>query len=367
MNSLFESALARGCGILALVPVVHLIGACSEEVVEQAAVVRPINILTVGDLAGGQVLSYPGEIRPVQNAELAFEVPGRLIELPVVEGEDVQAGQQLASLDPADFQSIVNEAQAAFNASESTYSRYLDLLDTGAVSTQAFELAERNVEVAAAQLETATKGLNDTRLIAPFAGRVSRTYVDNFSNVQAKQAVILLQDTSSLEVVVNVPEQDWQRANPGLTLPQRSERLRSQVRVAAAPDREFPATLTEFSTSADPVTRTFEARLRFEPPDDLALLPGMTVEIVVDVSENALGASAELWIPASSVLADDTGDATVWIVDSTTMQVSRTRVELGTLSGAEIRILSGLERGDRVAVSGVHNLREGMEVRELGQ
>ena len=40
--------------------------------------------------------------------------------------------------------------------------------------------------------------------MAPFASRVSRTYVDNFSNVQAKQAVILLQDTSSLEVIVNV-------------------------------------------------------------------------------------------------------------------------------------------------------------------
>ncbi len=95
MNSLFESALTRGYGILALVPVVCLIGACSEEVVEQAAVVRPINILTVGGLGGGEVLKYPAEIRPIQNADLAFEVPGRLIELPVVEGEDVQAGQAI--------------------------------------------------------------------------------------------------------------------------------------------------------------------------------------------------------------------------------------------------------------------------------
>ena len=49
------------------------------------------------------------------------------------------------------------------------------------------------------------------------------------------------------------------------------------------------------------------------------------------------------------------------------MQVSRTGVEIGALSGADIRIVSGLAVGDRVAISGVHNLREGMEVRELGQ
>ena len=91
----------------------------------------------------------------------------------------------------------------------------------------------------------------------------------------------------------------------------------------------------------------------------------MTVEIAITVPEDALGASAAIWIPAASVLADDTGDATVWIVDSTTMRVSRTRVELGSFSGAEIRVLSGLAEGDRIAVSGVHNLREGMEVREL--
>ena len=67
------------------------------------------------------------------------------------------------------------------------------------------------------------------------------------------------------------------------------------------------------------------------------------------------------------VLSSRSSDNCLGSTPSTTMQVSRTRVELGTFSGAEIRILSGLERGDRVAVSGVHNLREGMEVRELGQ
>lgn len=367
MNIVFDSAPVRCWGILALVPVVWLMTGCSEEVAEQAPVVRPINILTVGGLTGGGTLSYPGEIRPTQNADLAFEVPGRLIELPVLAGEDVQAGQQLARLDPADYQSSVSQAQAAYNAAESIFNRFRDLLEVGAASAQAFDVAQRNFEVAAAQLETATKSLNDTRLIAPFAGRVSRTYVDNFSNVQAKQAIILLQDISTLEVIINVPEQDWQRAGPDVTLAQRTERVRPRVSIASAPGREFPAVLTEYATAADPVTRTFEARLRFDPPDDINLLPGMTAEVSIDIPEDALGASAAVWIPAVAVLADDAGNATVWNVDAATMHVNRTIVEVGTLSGADIRILSGLEQGDRIAVSGVHNLREGMEVRELSR
>jgi RND family efflux transporter MFP subunit len=365
MNIVFDSAPARCCGILALVPVVWLLTGCGEEVVEQASVVRPINILTVGGLTRGEALNYPGEIRPIQNADLAFEVPGRLIELPVLAGEDVQAGQQLARLDPADYQSTVSEAQAGYNAAESTYNRYLDLFETGAVSAQAFDVAQRNVEVAAAQLETATKGLSDTRLIAPFAGRVSRTYVDNFSNVRAKQAVILLQDISTLEVIVNVPEQDWQRAGPNLTLAQRTERVRPRVRIASVPGRDFPATLTEFSTAADPVTRTFEARLRFDPPDDISLLPGMTAEVAIDIPEDVLGASAAVWIPAAAVLADDAGNATVWNVDAATMRVNRTIVEVGPRAQSlrprrlyeDHRILSREPRHDAVSRGRCHRRR----------
>ena len=143
--------------------------------------------------------------------------------------------------------------------------------------------------------------------------------------------------------------------------------MRPRVSISSAPGREFPAVLTEYATAADPVTRTFEARLRFDPPDDINLLPGMTAEVSIDIPEDALGASAAVWIPAVAVLADDAGNATVWNVDAATMQVIRTIVEVGTLSGADIRILSGLEQGDRIAVSGVHNLREGMEVRELSR
>jgi RND family efflux transporter MFP subunit len=359
------STPAPFAGRLTLAAVFLVISGCGEEVVEQVQVVRPIKILTVCGPAGGRVVRYPGEVRPVQNADLAFEVAGRMIELPVVEGEDVQAGQHLASVDPADFQSAVNQAQADYDAAASTFERYETLFASGTVSAQDFDVARRNAEVAAAQLETAMKALNDTRLLAPFAGRVSRRYLDNFSNVQAKQAVILLQDLSSLEVLVNVPEQDWQRAAPGRTLEERNARISPQVSISSAPGRSFPAVITEFSTAADPVTRTFQGRVRFDPPEDISLLPGMTAEVSFEMLVESADLDTAVWVPSAAVLADDLGNATVWIVDAVTMRVSQTVVEAGALSGSDMRILGGLETGDRIAISGVHNLREGMEVSEL--
>jgi multidrug efflux pump subunit AcrA (membrane-fusion protein) len=68
-------------------------------------------------------------------------------------------------------------------------------------------------------------------------------------------------------------------------------------------------------------------------------------------------------IPANAALADASGTAFVWKVDPSSMQVQRVQVELGDMSGSQIQVRSGLASGDLIAISGVHHLREGMQVR----
>lgn len=350
-----------------LVSVGVFISGCEQEVVEQVPVVRPIKILTIEGLASGETLEFPGEIDAAENADLSFEVAGRIIELVVREGQEVAAGELVARLDPADYQSQVDQAQADYNAAESTYRRYEELLETGAVAAQDVDVRLRDFEVTVARLETAQNALDNTRLTTPFAGLIALTYVENFSNVQAKQSIALLQDTSSLEVVVNVPEQDWQSARPGLTLAQRTERARPRVVLSAMPDRFFPAVMSEIATTADQVTRTFEARVRFAPPEDVTVLPGMSANVIVDLDDAEEGGSSTFWIPAVAVLSDDSGNPGVWKIDPATMTASRAPVVLGTLSESDVEILGGINLGDRIALSGVHNLREGMQISELAE
>jgi multidrug efflux pump subunit AcrA (membrane-fusion protein) len=65
------------------------------------------------------------------------------------------------------------------------------------------------------------------------------------------------------------------------------------------------------------------------------------------------------------VRTDESGKAFVWTVDVSSMKVRRTPVELGELSGSSIEVLKGLKGGDTIAISGVHQLREGMSVRSF--
>ena len=344
-----------------------LLAACEKQVEEREPVVRPVRILTIGGPGDGRKLSYAGEIRAGETADLGFEVSGRIVEFLVLEGQEVEKGDLLARLDPADFQSSLNQAEAHFRQAQSTYERFKEIVDRGAVSRQDLDLRKRNFEVAQAELATARKALDDTRLVAPFSGNIGRTLVDNFVNVQAKEPVLVLQDTTKLEVVITIPEQDWSRADPNLTNEERTARVRPMVSLSSFPDREFPARISELATVADPVTRTFEVRARLDNPPDVTIMPGMTANVSITVSEGGTSAGADtaVIVPAGAVTSDEQGNSTVWMVDPETMTVSRAQVELGDLAGGDVRVLAGLNAGDRIATSGVHNLREGMQVSEL--
>jgi RND family efflux transporter MFP subunit len=354
--------------LISVSSVAVLVG-CERQTVEREPVVRPVRILTIGAGSEGRSLSYSGQLRAGETAELGFEVPGRIIELPVNEGQTVNQGDMLARLDPADFQSQLDQAEAHFRQTEATYERFKEIVDRGAVSRQELDLRRRNFEVARAELATARKALSDTRLIAPFSGIIGRRLVDNFVNVQAKQGVVILQDLTYLEVVIAIPEQDWARADPNLSKEERTDLVRPMVSVSMIPDRSFPARIQEVATVADPVTRTFDVIAEMDNPGDVSLLPGMTANITITVPESGTAANAPLGyaIPANAVLADEQGVPTVWKVNPDTMTVSRVPVQLGAPAGNIIRVLGGLQAGDRIATTGVHNLREGMQVSELRQ
>lgn len=346
-----------------LLPALAVVAAgCGQEVVEEAPVVRPIKIVEIGGPESGALRELPGTIRATQNADMAFEVPGRITEFLILEGRDVTEGTVLARLDPRDYQAQFDQADAGYRKAQSDLERSERIYaqDPGAISTAAIETDRKAVEVAEAALRVAEKALEDTVLRAPFDGLLARRLVEDFQNVQAKEPVLILQDLSSLEIEVSVPERDIARGGSRPDPEEVTRQSRPRVVVSSLLGREFPAELTEFATTADPATRSFQARLKFQPEDDSTVLPGMTARVIYNAILDSV-----VSLPSHAPFSDDEGNANVWIVDPGTMQVSSRPVTLGSMSGASVEITSGLNNGDLVAVSGVAQLREGMQVRRL--
>ena len=340
-----------------------LVPGCGGEPPPEQAVARPVQMIEIGFGGASGVREYPGTVEAAERAELAFEVPGLIVEMPVVQGQWVRRGQLLARLDARDYEAQRDADAASLEAARADYRRYQELYAADAVTLQELQLRQAQFEVAEARLRTSQKAVDDTRLVAPFAGRVARTFVDAFQNVLGKETVLLLNDDRNLEIVIAVPEADALVARQAVGATGTPLQIEAEGSVSTFPDRRFPAWLTEAATQADPVTRTFEVTFGFEPPSDIALVPGMTARMVV----RRLGqpGTTVQRLPANAVFAADDGQTSVWKVDPVAMTVSRAPVEVGAMFGAEVEVVGGLVDGDLVAVTGVANLREGDPVRRL--
>ncbi len=202
------------------------------------------------------------------------------------------------------------------------------------------------------------KSLDDATLLAPFDGTVSATYVENFSNVRAKEAVIRLLDTSQIEFTIQMPES---------LIGNRPYVHSIRVRFDALPGVEVPARIKEVGTEASSTTRTYPITLIMDPPKGVALLPGMAGEASgkLDLPEDVAQAGFE--VPSAAVFTADETDGQqsfVWVIDREAMTVSRRGVDAVGFSGRGT-LVQGVAPGEWIAIAGVSYLQEGQQVRIL--
>ncbi|WP_096086130.1 efflux RND transporter periplasmic adaptor subunit [Agaribacterium haliotis] len=342
------------------------LGACGKkEEAPQEPVIKPIKIYTV---VGGDTirLEYPGQVSATLESVQAFEVSGKIVKFPVVEGQDVKRGELMAQLDMRDYQSNFDAAKSEFERAESNFKRAEELIKGGFVSQADYDTLKATRSQAKANMDRAEKALDDATLRAPFDGKIARKLVDIYNNVQAKEGVLVLHNLDDLEVVINIPESDWARVSRARSKTMGSsdeDALNPLVEIAGFPGRSFPAVTREVSTTANPTTRTYEIKLGFKVEGDEVILPGMTAKAFVEVPAQVRGSA--LMVPVNSVSYDDEGKAFVWIYEPAATAVTKREVEVGQMSGSSIEVLKGLQNGDQVASSGVSHLREGMKVREF--
>ena len=332
------------------------------EVVEESPPVRPLKTVVIGlpyTQKGGK---FPGKVRAGRQVDLAFEVAGQLSEKLVKKGDEVEEGQLLARLDPHNYQNDLDAAKAELERAKAQLDRVGEAAAKNAVSKQELSNAEAAFNVAQAQVNKKVKALDDTYLRAKFNGVIADTFVENFQNITAKQSIMSLQDMSSIEIQVSVPEQTVALA----------KKDRARGRFVATfdylPGREFEVEPKEFAMEADPKTQTYAATLSMIAPDDVNILPGMTATVTAYQKAEVAGNGAGFAAPLDAVPIDETGAYYVWIIDEArdgTATVHRTEVKVGKVTGDQIIVVENLSEGDRIAAAGVHLLREGQRVRPI--
>ena len=372
-----KNRLTRIVTLLALPPLLMTLVACGEEEVIEKDVIRPIRAMKIADVEPFGGRWYPGQATATQEANLSFRIHGSVYRIPVDIGDEVKRGDLLARLDPKDYQVELNNAKAQLHKAisdrelaESEYARVARVFekDPGAVSKSMVDTRKAQkdssgaqVESAKAAVERATDNMSYTYLKSPFDGVVVEKFIEQFEDVQAKQAVIRVLDNSSIEFTVQVPETLMEHIDIVKT-------LGAFVVFDTYPGAEVPAKVKEVGKEASKTTRTYPVTLIMDQPEGFKILPGMAGKAKGDKKATAKIAAEEgmvgIEIPITATFSDEAKQTFVWVVDESSKQVDKRAVTIINLTenGA---MITGLEPGEIIATAGANMLVQDQQVRIL--
>ena len=345
------AARRSGCRLLlgGLVLLALLAGCGKEPTVPETA--RPVLTRVLGETAGDELLTYSGEVRSRYETPLAFRIPGKITARLVDTGAVVRPGEVLARIDPADSVLSATAAAAQLELASADLQRFRNLHEKNFVSQAALDAKETAFKAARAQAELARNQSAYTVLRAEQAGVIGLIAAEVGQVVAAGQTVMRLARADTLEVAIAIPEG---------RMPEVRALGSAEVSLWADEQARYPGTLREVSPVADPITRTYAARVAIDSADARVLL-GMTAKLRF-LRRND---STRLTVPLTAIFQHD-GRPALWIVSPEQMVSLRPVVVAGYREDSAV-LESGAAAGERIVVAGVHKLTSGERVRVIEQ
>lgn len=298
---------------------------------------------------------FVGRVVPLKVVDLAFQVSGQILEMPLVNGQRRQKGALVARLDTADFELALEHARVAFDLAEIEFNRVSELADRGVTAQAGLDQARADKTQANVSLREAERRLEQATITAPFDALVARVIAEPFINTTPSQPVVRLQDVSEMRIIVSLPEEIAALARAD------AQSFAFTATFPAAPGHQATLELREFVTEADPVAQTYQVEFAITGKVDPRLLPGMTAK--VSGVPAAGPQKPPVMIPIGAVDTTSDTEPRVWVFDADRSTVSPHGVTLGLPRGGDIVVLSGLAPGEQVVSAGWMRLTDGARVR----
>lgn len=322
---------------------------------------REVELLTVTPSEVRDTGEYLGSIVSRKSVNILPQVSGYVRKILVRPGQQVKAGEVMVELDSRQQAAALQSAEARLRAAQSseelaakTFQRAQALHKEGLVTSQELDRAEAEAKAAEAASKAAVAAVTETRVNlqfhavrAPFPGTVGDVLVRIGDFVTASTPLTSITEGELLEVSMTIPPERARQVRVGTPI----EILKSDGSVLLESSLYFVA------PEADPRTQLVDVRATF--PNTVGLRPSELVRVRI-----IYGKSEALQIPVLSVIRQS-GQPFVYKVDEKPegLVVQRQPVQLGILADQKYVVEDGLKSGDRIAVSLLQSLRDGMPVK----
>ena len=357
---------------------------------DKAIEVRTADVVAIGNGGGSaSVLDATGYVTARRMATVSAKITGKVREIRIEEGQHVEAGEIMATLDPVDAdaqrdlataqlgaaRSQAGSVQAQLREAEANAARLGSLVKQQLVSKSQYEqavaqrdslraqltTAQRNAQVAGDQLKIAENGLDNTIVRAPFAGVVIAKAAQPGEIVSPLSAgggftrtgIGTIVDMDSLEVEVDVGESYIGRVKPKMPV---------VATLNAYADWQIPGEVIAIIPTADRSKATVKVRIALNVRDP-RIVPDMGVKVSFLEAAPKPEASQPrgVRVPAAALVQRDGKDVAFALGDGGTVQLRA--VKPGRALGDDRQVLSGLSPGDTVVLDPPAALADGSKVR----
>jgi membrane fusion protein (multidrug efflux system) len=369
-----------------LIPLISLLVACGQKPDGQpgaqgAAAPPPpeVGVITVKPGPVALTVDLPGRLEASRVAEVRARVAGILEKRLFEEGSDVEAGQPLFQIAAAPYEAAVASARASVARAQANLTqasaqvrRYKPLLAANAVSRQDYDnavaaekLAEADVAVAKANLQTSQINLGYASVTSPIAGRIGRALVTEGALVGQGEVTELAVVQQIDPMYVNFTQSTAEvlrlrRAFESGTLKRASDPDGALVHVVLEDGTIYdkPGKLLFADLTVDPTSGQVTLRAQI-PNQQQLLLPGMYVRVRFEQAQ----ASSGILLPQQAVTRSSTGDTVMVVAQDG--KVSPRHVRLGPAQGSDWVVFEGLAEGEQVIVDGFQKMRPNTPVKPV--
>ncbi len=306
----------------------------------------PVETVTVERRRVTERFQAVGTIEAGVAITVASEIDGVIASLPFREGEAIARGGLIARLEDAETRAVVARAEAIVEQRKVSHGRIESIVAQGAGAPQDLDDAAAALRVAEAELALARERLENTRIVAPFAGIAGARRVSPGAFVHAGDAITDLAQVRELRVTFSVPERHLAALRRGAPV---------RVSTIAFPGHELAGTIDVLEPVLDPATRSARIVARVPNPEE-RFRPGMSATVATVLAERP----DAIVVPSEAIFVE--GDrAFVYVVrdDST---VARSALTLGARFAEAVEVVAGLDAGARVVSAGHQKLFDGSKV-----
>ncbi|EJE8579987.1 TPA: efflux RND transporter periplasmic adaptor subunit [Vibrio vulnificus] len=361
--------------IVGLIVASALLAGCEDKTLQQRNTMAPLVVTQEVLMLDYQPSNaYIGRVEAVEDTNITAQVSGYLKARHFEEGQLVEKGALLYTIEPSSFEAQVAsakaslaQAKASLKKAELDHQRGKNLLPRGSISQSEFDAltagllgAQAQLEAANAQLKLADVNLSYTQIRAPFSGRISDSKVSTGDLVSPSSGILTtLVSLDPIHTAFSISERE--RLALGI------ERIKGdgstpsagvEVQLQLENGKEYPhlGRLDYLGNRIDTKTGTIALRAVVENPDH-QLLPGQHIKVNLREKQ----AKSVVVVPRRAVQTDLEGH---FVMVMTPGEVAERRnVSLGAQVEQGVVIRQGLTQNDVVITQGLQRVRNGMQVR----